>query len=281
MSHVAVREDSWVDPGSGRRIAYQVWRPEVVRALTVIVHGFGEHGGRYRAFAERLAQQGLAVAVPDLWGHGRSDGRRGDLQQLQECVNALRTLTETVWLPETGLRRYALFGHSFGGLMAISWALSASPHLSRLIAQSPLLEAGFPIPQWKITAALWLAARWPTAPFSMNLDLRKLSRDPEVIRAYRHDPLVHNRMTAGTYRAVVALRDEVLARASEVRVPVLLLCGTADRIISVAAARLWYSRVRSEKRRILFSGCFHELHHELAQDEVLRLVVKWATADVV
>ena len=83
MSTTAIpaREDVWIDPVSGRRLAYRLWWPERVRALMVLLHGFGEHSGRYAPFAQQLVKQGIVVAAPDLWGHGRSDGARGDFQQ--------------------------------------------------------------------------------------------------------------------------------------------------------------------------------------------------------
>ena len=114
----------------------------------------------------------------------------------------------------------------------------------------------------------------------MNLDLSKLSHDPDVIRAYRDDPLVHNRMTARTYRSIIQLRDEMFVRAGEFRVPVLMCWGTADQIISIAAARLWYARVQCEKRLVTFPDCYHELHHETVRDEMLRLTGTWILADV-
>lgn len=276
---VTAREVSWKDPASGRQIAYYVWQPSKVRALTVVLHGFGEHAGRYRWFAERLAEQGIAVAAPDLWGHGRSDGARGDFQEPSKFLQALDRLTRTVWLPETGQSAYSLFGHSFGGLLAIAWALEGSPQLHRLVAQSPLLEVGFPIPQWKISAALWLAAHWPGVPFSMDLDLNDLCRNAEVVQAYRQDRLVHNKMTAGTYRAVTQLRNDVFAHTYSLHVPTLLLCAMADRIVSLAAARLWFSRLPGEKRRVDFPDCYHELHHEPVRDEVARLVTDWMLQD--
>ena len=278
-ARVSLRESSWLDPVSGRRIAYRLWHPAAVKAMAVVLHGFGEHAGRYHWFAERLASLGIAVAAPDLWGHGRSDGERGDFQHPQEYLRAMDALLRTVWLPEFGQSSYMLFGHSFGGLLAIAWALNAPPELSRLIVQSPLLEVGFPIPQWKISAALWLAAHWPGVPFSMSLDLTHLCRNPEVIQAYREDRLVHNRMTAGTYRAVTELRDDVFARSRGLRLPILLLCGTADRIVSLAAARLWFSRLPGEKCRVDFPDAYHELHHESVREEVVRLVAEWMLPD--
>ena len=279
MSATAIpaREDVWIDPVSGRRLAYRLWWPERVRALMVLLHGFGEHSGRYAPFTQQLARQGIAVAAPDLWGHGRSDGARGDFQHPAAYLKAVRALTETVWLPESRQTAYSLFGHSFGGLLAIAWATNDPARLHRVVAQSPLLEVGFPIPRWKTLAAEWVAAHWPRIPFSMDMDLSGLCRDPVEIQAYRDDRLVHNRMTAGTYFAIIRLRNDVFAGVRGVRVPVLLLCGKADRIVSLAAARLWFSRLPGEKQRVDFPDCYHELHHETVRDEVVRLVADWVT----
>ena len=117
------REGAWVEPASGRRFAYRWWAPTAPKALLVLIHGFGEHGGRYEAFASCLAEEGIHVAAPDLWGHGRSGGGRGDLGRAELCVGQLQRMTEEAFLPEAGCSRYTLFGHSFGGLLAILWAL--------------------------------------------------------------------------------------------------------------------------------------------------------------
>jgi len=246
----------------------------------VVIHGFGEHGGRYEAFGRALAGQGICVAVPDLWGHGRSSGRRGDIISVARCVDDCRKLAEAVFMPLAGQHQYALFGHSFGGLAAIRWALEAPPALRRLIIQSPLIEVGFPLPWWKVFAARLLARSWPTCSFNMNLEVSALSHNPEVVNAYRTDPLVHNAMSARSYTAFLAARDDALQRAYALRTPVLLFCGAADRIISVSQAQRWFDRLTCEKRQVMFPGSYHELHHEAVSGEVLRLTGEWVLADV-
>ena len=274
-SEITYRESPWVDPSSKRSLYYRLWRPSTVRALLVIVHGFGEHGGRYAPFAHILAREGICVAVPDLWGHGRSGGAHGDVEEVYRYVSDGSRMTEEVFLPESGQQRYALFGHSFGGLIAILWALRNPAHLERLIVQSPLLEGGFPLPRWKTTLARWLAACWPTAKFSMDLDLSALSHDPTVLMAYRSDPLVHNTMTARTYRSMLRARDEALKQTSALQAPTLLLCGSADRIISVETAQRWFDQLRCEKSYVCFPDSYHELHHEPVKEEVQRHVLAW------
>lgn len=275
----AYHEGSWIEPSTQRRYQYRWWRPASVRALLIVLHGFGEHGGRYETFAQRLTQEGIWVVVPDLWGHGRSDGRRGDLGDIAACVRHLQALTEQVVLPAAGQSRYALFGHSFGGLAAIWWALGQPGPLRRLVVQSPLLEVGFPIPWWKAGAAVVLATAWPSFGFSMQLDIDALSHDRTVIEAYRSDPLVHASVSARTYRSILRTRDAIVARAGLLRVPVLMLSGGDDRIVSVEVAQRWFERVGCSKRAANFPGAYHELHHEPVWPEVSRQICAWVLAD--
>ena len=272
---IASIEGRWQDPATGRTAGYRRWKPAHARALLVVVHGFGEHSGRYDVLARQLAEQGMDVAAADIWAHGRSEGRRGDIESVDAIVRQIRLMTEKVFLPEFGHSEYVLYGHSFGGLIAILLAAGRPAGLRRLIAQSPLLEVGFEVPRWKIVAANILRRVWPACTLSMNLDISALSRDPAVPAAYRNDPLVHGCMSARTYWSLQEAKRRAMAQAPMVRVPTLLLCGEADRIISVEAARQWFERLDTVKRFVSFPDCYHELHHEAVRDEVARLVAEW------
>lgn len=273
---VAVTEHLWTAPGGGdRRYHYRTWRPEQSRGLLVILHGFGEHGGRYAPVAERLAAGGWTIVVPDLWAHGSSGGLRGDLADLDAVIHELRTLVEDVCLPASGHRAYAIYAHSFGGLLAIRWAVEDPGALARLVIQSPLIETAFHIPTWKISAAEMLAKLLPRFSFSMNIDVRALCRDAEVVRRYQADPAVHNRMSARTYVSTVRTRDAILRDAARLQVPVLLLLGSDDQVISTQAAEAWLAHVACDKRTRVFPGAYHELHFEPMKDDVLEAVARW------
>lgn len=274
MSGFSYREGQWRSPASGYVLAYRLWQPDTAQATLVLVHGFGEHAGRHVETAEAMARAGIAVAAPDLWGHGRSSGPRGKVD-LRRCVGDLQQLTTQVCLPALGASRYALLGHSFGGLLAIIWALRRPPELQRLVVESPLLEVGFPIPWWKATAAAALSVLWPSCPFSADLDLSALSHDPAVVKAYREDPLVHGTITAGTYRETIQLRDQVMREAKHLRVPTLLLTAGFDHIVSVEAERRWYAQLQCQKQQREFPESFHELHHETVREEVFQLIQQW------
>lgn len=273
---VACREGVWTHAASTRRHYYRLWQPPSCRALLVIVHGFAEHGGRYEWFAHALAQQGVCVAAPDLWGHGRTEGQRGDAERFTAYIDPVRAMTRDIFLPVAGQDRYALFGHSFGGLAAIRWLLDDADGVSRAIIQSPLLEVGFPVPTWKTILARLCARWWPTLGFSLDVDVKGLSHDPRVWRTYVTDPLIHNRMSARIYQAILDARDDVMRRAPTQRTSSLVLCGTEDHIILVDAVKRWVNALTCEKRLELFPGAYHELHYEPAvRDRVVQLVAEW------
>lgn len=261
-----------------RKLFYRLWEPLQCHALVIIIHGFGEHSGRYAALAQALAQHGLGVACPDLWGHGRSDGRRGDIGSFAQYLEDLDALTSQVFLARFSQRPVAVFGHSFGGLVAIHWALRSPDLLRCLILQSPLLEVGFPVPKWKERLIGFLGRLWQGFPLPIGLDPVWLSHDATVVQQYRQDPLVHSRISARGHRALQGAMRQALDQAKDVSLPTLLLYGGADRVVSVKACQAFFERLACEKRAVDFPDCYHELHHEAVQPRVVELVSEWVQA---
>lgn len=275
MSEAAQSQGSIEDPISGRKYHYSTWMPKTPRSCIVIIHGFGEHGGRYRTIAEWLSGKGIFVIIPDLWGHGRSGGERGDLGDLAQAVGELSRLAKKLLSLTPNLKQYNLYGHSFGGLMAIMWAINNTEIVARTIIQSPLLETGFKVPVWKEIIASLCALLWPSMTIPMGLDINQLSQNRDVVAAYLKDPLVHNRMSARTYKSMRTYQRELPNLSESYLHPLLLLCGKSDKIISIQAAIDWYESISSHKRMVLFEGCFHELHNEPVRNEVLTLIDDW------
>lgn len=276
MNAVVSTEGTWRSARSKKQIHYILWHPPVAaRALLVLIHGFAEYAGRYQQAASRLAQRGIWVAAADLPGHGRSSGSRGDVGSVEACIEDLESLTESVFIPSSGQNHFSVYGHSFGGLLAIAWMLKNPPLLKRAAIQSPLLETGFPIPAWKKMAAKWLNILCPTCSLAMDLDPAWLSQDLRVGEAYRRDPLVHNKMSARSYHSILETRDRVNAQAGNCQTPTLLLYGAADKIISTSMARQWFDRLRCEKRCVVCPDCRHELHNEPVLPDVIREIADW------
>ena len=273
-----VREAPWNHPTANRSLWYRLYQPSPSRGLVLLIHGFGEHSGRYEGVARALAQQSLSVACPDLRGHGRSTGQRGDVQRCSEYLEDLDALVREVILPMTHHDRYALFGHSAGGLLVLLWAIVGSPAHRALIIQSPLLAVGYPVPRWKSALAGWLTRAVPRLSVPIGLDPSWLSHDPLVAQRYRTDPLVHDRITLRGYAALQTAMREAHEGADRVRLPTLMLYGAEDRVISLAACRDVFERLTCEKRLLAFEGCYHELHFEPVQPQVIAALAQWVHA---
>jgi alpha-beta hydrolase superfamily lysophospholipase len=276
---MSVREALWSHPTTKRTLFYRLYQPAQSRGLVVLVHGFGEHGGRYDAMASGLAQREWSVACADLWGHGRSGGERGDIERFADLLDDLDGLVTAQSLPATSHDRSTRFGHSFGGLLALAWAIRGMPSGCRcVIAQSPLLGVGYPVPSWKISLARGLAAAWPRLSLPIGLDPTWLAHDGEVIRRYRADPLVHHRITLRGYLALQEAMQHVREEAGQIALPTLMMYGTADRVISLAACQELFERLQSPKRLRVFEGCYHELHFESVQAQVIDEITTWMSA---
>lgn len=278
MPGVSIHEGRWRDPRRNLTLWYRLYQPSASQGLVLIIHGFGEHGGRYDAFAQGLAQRSLSVACPDLRGHGRSAGQRGDVAQWADYLDDLDTLTERVFLPATQHDRYVLFGHSAGGLLALLRAIRGSPAQRALIIQSPLLAVGYPVPSWKLALAQWLAQGLPRLSVPIGLNPSWLSHDPDAVQRYRDDPLVHDRITLRGYAALQAAMREAHDGAHRVNIPTLMLCGSEDRVISLSACRATFDRLICEKHLVAFEGCYHELHFESVHAQVIQKTAEWIQA---
>ncbi len=266
--------------GAGElEIYWQAWLPEgEPRAVVLIAHGGAEHGGRYAWTAEQLSERSHAVYAIDHRGHGRSDGPRAYVDRLDNAVADLHELSELAAErhPSAPL---VLLGHSMGGLIALCYALRYQDELTGLVLSSPLavLEAN---PATRAVSRV-LSAVAPRLPV-YKIDGATVSRDPEVVRAYDDDPLNHRgRLPARTIgelaRAVFGLPD----RLPELRLPILTMSGSGDRLVDPAGSALVEERAGSEDlTRLSYDGLYHELLNEPERERVLADVAGWIDARV-
>jgi len=233
----------------------------VPRGVVLLAHGYAEHLGRYAEFIAHLAGRGLAVAALDHRGHGRSGGPRGHCGTFDELVADLRTLADRAeeWWPRTPR---VLFGHSMGGLLALLYLLRHPGTVRAAAVSGPAVRVPDAAPRALQAIALVLGRIAPRIGFQSNLDEALLARDPAVGAAYVADPLVHRRATAGFYCAVRAAQATVLAEAAQIRVPLLILQGDADRIVDATAAPELAARLTCPHELVMLPGYYHELLNE-------------------
>jgi len=259
----------------GLELYYQRWRPEgEAKAVLSIVHGFGEHSGRYGNVVDWFAPQGYAIYAFDLRGHGRSPGPRGYVNEWAEFREDVKAFLTFVREQEPAHPLF-LLGHSMGGLIVLEYVLHHPEELAGVIASGPLLaQAG--ISPFLITMSKVLSGILPRLTINTGLDATTISRDPAVVEAYVNDPLVHS---LGTPRLSTELAQAVewtQARAAEMRVPCLIVHGSDDQLVSPEGSRIFYENVAlSDKERQVYEGYYHEVFNDLGKEQVLAAVETW------
>jgi alpha-beta hydrolase superfamily lysophospholipase len=252
------------------------WRDEGVahQWTVVIVHGLGEHGGRYAHVAAWFAALGATVYAMDLRGHGRSGGQRGHAPGLNALLDDIDVVVDHA-REESGAP-LVLLGHSFGGLLAIAYALDRPDRLDRAIFSAPLLIVKASVPAWKRAAAGILPTIAPRLSLSNEVDPNLLSHDSAIAQAYRGDPLVHDRLSAGMYGQTIARGERFIARAPELRVPFLLLHGRDDRIVDPAGSQRFFAHATAPERAFcLYPGMYHEILNEVDREKVFADIDSW------
>jgi len=243
-------------------------------SVICIVHGLGEHSGRYEDVSSVLEKAGYAVMTFDMRGHGKSSGRRGDAPSCDVLLSDIDTLLERSAVKFPGSRKF-LYGHSFGGSLSIGYVLSRDAALSGIVATSPLLHPAMPPPSWKTAAARILSVVMPCFPMSTGLDSNGLSRRQDVVEAYTRDPLVHYRITPRLGIDILELGIRNLEGASGLSLPMLLMHGGSDGITSVEASEEFASNAGGMCRLKVWEGLYHEIHNEPEREQVFTCLLEW------
>jgi acylglycerol lipase len=270
-------QERWLTASDGVRLYAQWWRPSgAPKAIVCLIHGGGEHSGRYTHMAQALTHAGYLVGAVDLRGHGRSPGRRLFIRSFDEYLTDVRSLLMQAAKEAPGTPVF-LLGHSLGGLIATTFVIAERPAIAGLVLSGPFLEIGQGISQAGRRLAPILGRLFPTLTLTKALDTRAVSRAPEVVRAYATDPLVHHGgiplRTGAQVMKAIANTD---TRMAEVQVPLLIFHGTADRLAAVDGSKRLYARASSSDKTLrLCEGLFHEVFNEPEQDTLLGELVKW------
>jgi len=249
------------------------------RATVLIVHGLGEHMGRYAALAQALNAWGYAVRAYDQYGHGASDGPRGGLPTARRLLDDLALVVDQTRAAMAAGQPLLLLGHSMGGLVAARFVALQLRPVDALVLSSPALDPGLN-PVQKLLVAV-LPALLPNLRVGNGLDARLISHDPAVVSAYQSDPLVHDRIAARLARFIAEDSAAVRAAAPGWAVPTLLLYAGADRLVNPAGSRAFAAAAPPS---VLSSQCFESLYHEIfneaepGRSQVLAALRAWLDA---
>jgi len=264
----------------GRRIFWHSWAPaRTARGVIVLVHGAGEHSGRYEHVVARLVDEGYAVHASDHRGHGRSDGPRAFIEDMDDVVADVDSLVDRAVRSQPAVPLFML-GHSMGGLIALRYALIHQQRLSGLILSAALAAIeSVPKPLELVGRALSVVA--PRTPL-IAIDATLVSRDAAVVEAYISDPLVHHgKLPARTAAQLADAVESLPATVGAITVPALILYGTADGLAPPAGSEMLAERIGSADRTFkAYEGLFHEILNEPERDAVLDDIVAWLDARV-
>jgi alpha-beta hydrolase superfamily lysophospholipase len=265
---------SFVASRDGTRIAYRSWPRSGAQITFAVVHGLGEHAGRYDRFAKAMASRGFGTFAVDLRGHGLSEGARGHVDSWTQWTDDISAFIGVIERQVTG--EVVPLGHSFGGAAMLSAVLDGKVlDARRFIVSSPALRTRVAVPQWKMTLGEVSSRVMPRLALSNEVDAGTLSRIPEVVKAYQTDPLVHPKISSRLYTEWQKASRDILARASQIGLPFLILAGTDDRLIDPAGSEELHRAAEAVSELHLLAGRYHEPFNDLGSDEVFDLIVQW------
>lgn len=259
----------------GLELFAQGWEPErAPQAVVCLVHGLGEHSGRYAHLGRHLCQEGFALQAFDLRGHGRSEGLRGHTPSFQAFMKDIDLLLDAVQDRYPGLPRF-LYGHSLGGVLVLNYLLRRKPDLAGVVASAPGLRTALEQQTIKVGLAKVMGSMAPRVSLPTGLDPQHICRDPEVVEAYRHDPLVHDRATFRMAKETLEAIQWAFVNAHECHAPLLIMHGKDDPLAYPEGSQEFASRVTGQCTLKLWDGMYHEIHNEQQQHEVFAYLTDW------
>jgi acylglycerol lipase len=264
----------------GLKLPTRAWLTDddAPRAAVVLVHGLGEHVGRYDALATRMVRAGYAVHGYDQRGHGYAQGPRAQVRRFDDLVADLARFVATVraWHPDEPL---VLFGHSMGGVVAVRALQTDAVRADALVLSSPALRDGTDVPGWVRALVAFLAGPFPGLP-TVRIDASKLSRDPAEVAAYRQDPAVfHGPIKARLGTEMSKHGALAIADAARLTVPLLIVHGKEDRLARPGASGELQRALHGHDATLeLYDDGPHELFHDPLRDRVTEDVLAWLDA---
>jgi alpha-beta hydrolase superfamily lysophospholipase len=262
----------------GTLLVAKAWRPtQEPRAWITMCPGTSDHSGRYDHMGHVLNRAGFALVMPDLRGNGPSEGKRGHIDSFSQYTDDLQAALEYTrgQLPKA----HFLGGHSLGGLIAARVAIDNPPDIDGLFLSGAPFKLAFDPPAWKKSLSRWLTGVLPSLQVGNELNAADLTHDLQIVERQRRDPYNHGKVTLKMYAELLKAQHDVLHRGGQLKLPLLILHGGADKINAVPGSKAFYMVAGSkEKQLIIYDGFYHEIFNEIGKEKVFSDLIGWMDA---
>ena len=265
--------ENYLQVDSKYRIYIREWIPkEKVKKNLFIIHGLGEHSGRYEDLAKILIKEGIGVFSIDLIGHGKSSGKKGHIKSFEDFINAVET--GVIYVRKKFLDTpIILFGHSLGGLITLKFLIDReSKEIERSIISSPWIETALEIPKHLLFIHKIFQKIIPGLQLSNNLITSHLSKDKKIVEKYENDILVHDKISLNLFSEITKTIHNVIDRSSRIKIKTLIYHGKNDKIISHKGTEK-VAKLIPDNKFILYKNIYHEPHNDIEKKIVYKQMI--------
>lgn len=262
---------------NGQKFHALKWEASDTRAVMCLVHGHGEHIGRYDHVAKFLAEKGISTLGHDLYGHGKTEFKKGHWPNYEAVMDSIAALIEEAKAAFPG-KPIFLYGHSMGGNLAANFALRRKADVKGLILSAPWFRLAFKPSSTDLFLAKMMLNIYPSFTQSSKLDANAISRDPAEVDKYKNDPLVHDLVSPQMFTSTHQAAQWALDHAAELSLPLLHMHGDADELTSFEASKEFSAKAGGGDVTFqAYPGYFHEMHNESEENRkpVLNLLRDW------
>lgn len=281
-SESTVRDSAVFDAKDGLRLFHRWVIPANPKAVVAVVHGYGDHSGRYVHVLEHLAQAGFAAHALDYRGHGQAGGKRGAVGTFQDYLDDLGLFLQRVADRSPDLELF-LLGHSHGGLMSAVYCsgerAESLPKAKGLVLSGPYFRLRIEPSSFQKFLTQSVGKILPNLAVKNPLNETMLTHDEAMQDATRNDPLYHRAVTPGWFSASNGAQVQAMAEAAKLQIPLLVLQGAEDPVAHPEGASAYVDAAgTSDKTLKSYAGMLHEPFNEVGREEVLNDLVDWLSA---
>lgn len=262
------------EPSTGQiSFAQQLIPDRPFQASILLIHGFGEHTSRYDHFAEFYASQDIQVLGFDLHGHGRSGGARGHIPTSTTYFDEIDQFLINV-NDQIENKPLFIYGHSMGGMIALSYVMQRNSNFAGVITTSPLIDTAKPMDAFTKKLAKFMDKILPKFSLDSGLDRSFLSKDKTVVAAYNADPLIFGKTSTRLGSFMIDQADYLRQNASQFPLPLLMMVGSEEKIVNKSEIDQFMTKVPIGTYKV-WDGLYHELHNEPEKQEVFDYTLDW------